>query len=173
MQTVTVQVNGRERRVEVDERALLLDLLRDDLGLTGTHNGCLEARCGCCAVLLDGESVKSCNLLALQADGHEVTTVEGLASAAPDSGPFGSAISYEAMTALQRAFHEQGAVQCGFCTPGMLMVLTDYLNEHSDPSREDVRLAIRGNLCRCTGYQKIVDAAMTAAAELRSAAFAG
>jgi carbon-monoxide dehydrogenase small subunit len=162
-----MQVNGREYSAEVDERTLLLEFLRDHLQLTGTHNGCLEARCGCCAVLMGGRSVKSCNVLALQADGADITTVEGMAVASDDPATFGEPVAESAYTALQRAFHTHGAVQCGFCTPGMLAVLTDFLARNPDPTPEAVRDGIRGNLCRCTGYQKIVDAALTAARETR------
>lgn len=166
MEEITVTVNGRSVTMDVDERTLLLELLRDGCDLTGVHNGCLEARCGCCAVLIDGAPVKSCNVLALQANGRSIVTVEGLA----DGGDrqVAGVVAVESMTPLQRAFHEHGAVQCGFCTPGMLMVLAEYLREVPDPSADGVRQAIRGNLCRCTGYQKIVDAALSAAAEIRA-----
>lgn len=168
MRTVSMRVNGRVRTAEVDERTLLLEFLRDHLLLTGTHNGCLEARCGCCAVLLNGHSVKSCNVLALQANGGDVTTVEGFAAGSDEPAPFGEAISNQSYSPLQRAFHEHGAVQCGFCTPGMLAVITDLLQRNPDPTPDEVREGIRGNLCRCTGYQKIVDAALAAATEMRS-----
>ena len=168
MRSVSMKVNGRAYSAEIDERTLLLEFLRDHLLLTGTHNGCLEARCGCCAVLMNGRSVKSCNLLALQADGSEIVTVEGHAAPAEGPVPFGEPVSEEQYSALQRAFHQHGAVQCGFCTPGMLAVLTDFLARNPDPTPDEVRDGIRGNLCRCTGYQKIVDAAVTAAADMRS-----
>jgi aerobic carbon-monoxide dehydrogenase small subunit len=167
MRTVTMRVNGQMYAKDVDERTLLLEFLRDHLLLTGTHNGCLEARCGCCAVLVNGRSVKSCNVLAVQADGADVTTVEGFAVASDDPASFGEPVAESAYSALQRAFHDHGAVQCGFCTPGMLSVLTDFLARNPDPTPDQVREGIRGNLCRCTGYQKIVDAALTAARAAR------
>jgi aerobic carbon-monoxide dehydrogenase small subunit len=166
MQELTVTVNGRQHRAEVDERTLLLHFLRDELGLTGTHNGCLEARCGCCAVLVNGQSVKSCNVLALQVDGAVIRTVENLAPADGGAVPAwpGSEDGHgEArLSALQETFKRHGAVQCGFCTPGMLIVATDFLQDHSEPNEEQAREAICGNLCRCTGYQKIVDAIVDA-----------
>jgi aerobic carbon-monoxide dehydrogenase small subunit len=168
VERVSVTINGRPFEADIDERTLLIELLRDVAGLTGTHAGCWEARCGCCAVLVDGGAVKSCNVLALQLDGSEIRTVEGLASDVLkpiDGGGFLEArqIDLESLHPLQTAFRKHGAVQCGFCTPGMLMVLVDFLQRTPDPSDADVREAIRGNLCRCTGYQKIVDAALEAA----------
>jgi carbon-monoxide dehydrogenase small subunit len=168
VERVSVTINGKPFEADIDERTLLIELLRDVAGLTGTHAGCWEARCGCCAVLVDGGAVKSCNVLALQVDGTEISTVEGLASdelKPIDGGGFLEArqIDLESLHPLQTAFRKHGAVQCGFCTPGMLMVLLDYLQRNPDPSDADVREAIRGNLCRCTGYQKIVDAALEAA----------
>lgn len=177
MEQVSVTINGRPFEAEVDERTLLIDLIRDEAGLTGTHAGCWEARCGCCAVLVDGGSVKSCNVLALQVDGAQITTVEGLAR--EELLPFGNGtgVAVEArgvdvgsLHPLQAAFREHGAVQCGFCTPGMLMVLVDLLDRNPDPSDEEVREAIRGNLCRCTGYQKIVEATLDAARRMRAGA---
>lgn len=176
-QRVSVTVNGVAHEADIDERTLLLYFLRDTLGFTGAHNGCLEGRCGCCAVLVDGQAVKSCNVLAVQVDGASITTVEGMATLpAQAEGPrwlgelAGPARDDDAqLTPLQRAFHRNGAVQCGFCTPGMLAVLTDLLASNPDPTAQEVREGIRGNLCRCTGYQKIVDAALDAAAELRQA----
>jgi aerobic carbon-monoxide dehydrogenase small subunit len=176
LQRVSVTINGRPFEAEVDERTLLIEFLRDEADLTGTHAGCWEARCGCCAVLVNGGSVKSCNVLALQVDGAEITTVEGLAE--ERLVPFGEnagnggfiearTIDVDALHPLQAAFRDHGAVQCGFCTPGMLMVLIDLLERNPDPTEDDVREAIRGNLCRCTGYQKIVDAALDAAGRLR------
>jgi aerobic-type carbon monoxide dehydrogenase small subunit (CoxS/CutS family) len=168
MERVSVTINGKPFEADIDERTLLIELLRDVAGLTGTHAGCWEARCGCCAVLVDGGAVKSCNVLALQVDGSDILTVEGLASdeLKPINGDgFLEArqIDLESLHPLQTAFRNHGAVQCGFCTPGMLMVLLDFLQRNPDPSPTDVREAIRGNLCRCTGYQKIVDAALEAA----------
>ncbi len=174
MERVSVTINGNPFEVDIDERTLLIELLRDEAGLTGTHAGCWEARCGCCAVLVDGGAVKSCNVLALQVDGSEILTVEGLAEdelTPVDGGGFLEAreIDLELLHPLQTAFRKHGAVQCGFCTPGMLMVLLDFLRRHPDPSEADVREAIRGNLCRCTGYQKIVEAALEAAPQVQAA----
>ena len=177
MSRVTMKVNGRTVSGDVDERTLLLEFIRDVAGHTGTHAGCYEARCGCCAVELDGETVKSCNMLALQAEGCEVFTVESLSQQrlAPVEHITTQSLAavykpLDAMGAqaadlhpLQQAFHECHALQCGFCTPGMLMVLKDFLEHNPRPTREEVRMAISGNLCRCTGYQHIVDAAMLAA----------
>ena len=168
MERVSVTINGRPFEADIDERTLLIELLRDVAGLTGTHAGCWEARCGCCAVLVDGGAVKSCNVLALQVDGSEISTVEGLASDGLkpiDGGSFLEArqIDLESLHPLQTAFRKHGAVQCGFCTPGMLMVLLDYLQRNPDPSDADVREAIRGNLCRCTGYDGIVKAVLSVA----------
>jgi carbon-monoxide dehydrogenase small subunit len=146
--TVTVAVNGVEHTREVEARLLLSDFLRHELGLTGTHVGCEHGVCGACTVLLDGEPVRSCLMLAAQVSGHEVTTVEGLAP-----GP-------EALHPLQEAFWDAHGLQCGFCTPGILLTLVAFLREQPDPSEADVRLALSGNLCRCTGYQHIVDAVL-------------
>jgi carbon-monoxide dehydrogenase small subunit len=168
-------INGRPFAAEIDERTLLIELLRDDAGLQGTRAGCWEARCGCCAVLVDGGSVKSCNVLALQVDGADIRTVEGLATEelaplGPGSLVSAMQVGVEGLSPLQAAFRDHGAVQCGFCTSGMLMVLTDLLERNDDPTDTEVREAIRGNLCRCTGYQKIVDAALDAAGRLRGLA---
>ena len=176
MQKLALTINGQQFEGEVDERTLLIELLRDEAGLTGTHAGCWEARCGCCTVLLDGGAVKSCNVLALQADGAEVRTIEGLAQ--DQLTPFGApgaegsfiearTVAVEGLHPLQAAFRDHGAVQCGFCTPGMVMTLLDLLDRNPDPTENEVREAIRGNLCRCTGYQKIVEAALDAAGRLR------
>ena len=182
MQDVTITVNGNEVTGNIDERTLLLDFIRDVAGQTGTHNGCLEARCGCCSVEVDGAIVKSCNVLALQVAGHDVTTIEGLSPQrlrpvehVTSQGLAGMYEPLEAMGAdvsdlhpVQVAFHKCHALQCGFCTPGMVMVLKNYLKENPAPTRDDVRTAIAGNLCRCTGYQHIVDAGMMAADAMRS-----
>ena len=181
MHEVTITVNGRLVAAQVDERMLLIDFIRDVANLTGTHAGCLEARCGCCAVELDGRVVKSCNVLACQADGGCVATVESLSqqrlmpvehittqSLAGVYKPV-HALAHGTLHPLQEAFHQRHALQCGFCTPGMLMVLKNFLEDVPEPTREDVRLAISGNLCRCTGYQHIVDAAMDAARAMREA----
>jgi aerobic carbon-monoxide dehydrogenase small subunit len=175
VERVSVTINGSPFEADIDERTLLIELLRDVAGLTGTHAGCWEARCGCCAVLVDGGAVKSCNVLALQVDGSEILTVEGLANdemkplGGGNGGGFVEArqIDLGSLHPLQTAFRNHGAVQCGFCTPGMLMVLLDFLRRNPDPSADDVREAIRGNLCRCTGYQTIVDAALEAAPLIR------
>lgn len=182
MQDVTITINGDEVTGHIDERTLLLEFIRDVAGKTGTHNGCLEARCGCCSVEVDGDIVKSCNVLALQVAGRQVTTIEGLSPErlrpvehVTSQGLAGMYQPLEAMGAdvddlhpVQVAFHKCHALQCGFCTPGMVMVLKDYLEENPEPTREDVRTAIAGNLCRCTGYQHIVDAGMMAAESMRS-----
>ncbi len=155
--TVSVSVNGETRVREVEPRLLLSDFLRHELGLTGTHVGCEHGVCGACTVLLDGEPVRSCLLLAVQADGREIGTVEGLA---PDP---------EKLHPLQEAFREAHGLQCGFCTAGILMALVPFLEESPDPSEDEIRHAISGNLCRCTGYQHIVDAVRLAARALREA----
>ncbi len=181
MQDVTITVNGREVSAQIDERTLLLEFIRDTAGLTGTHNGCLEARCGCCSVEVDGSIVKSCNVLALQANGKSVTTIEGLSPQRlrPAEHITSQSLAgvYQPLDVLgadaadlhpvQNAFHTCHALQCGFCTPGMVMVLKNYLEENPDPTRDDIRTAIAGNLCRCTGYQHIIDAGMQAAKQLR------
>jgi aerobic-type carbon monoxide dehydrogenase small subunit (CoxS/CutS family) len=153
--TITVTVNGQRQTREVETRMHLGDFLRRELRLTGTHLGCEHGVCGACTVLLNGEAVRSCIMFAVQADGHQVVTTEGLAN--PD-GSFG---------AVQQAFWEKHGLQCGFCTPGMLTTLTAFLRETPNPTEEQVRDAISGNLCRCTGYANIVDAAMLAASRLR------
>ncbi len=159
MVAVRLVVNGTEHRVEVPVRRLLSDALRTDLGLTGTHVGCEHGVCGACTVLLDGEPVRSCLLLAATVDGAQVTTVEGLA--APDGTPH----------PVQRAFKECHGLQCGFCTPGFLTTAAAYLEQNPDPTPDEAREAIAGNLCRCTGYQNIV-ASVLRAAELRREATA-
>jgi carbon-monoxide dehydrogenase small subunit len=151
---LAVTVNGEERSVEVEPRLLLVHFLRQTLGLTGTHVGCDTTSCGACTVLLDGVPVKSCTVLAVQAEGHEVTTVEGLASGG-------------ALHPIQTAFHEQHGLQCGYCTPGMMLTATALLAENSDPSEEEIRWALSGNICRCTGYQNIVNAVRAAGAAMR------
>jgi carbon-monoxide dehydrogenase small subunit len=153
--TITLTVNGVRHTREVETRLTLGDFLRRDLGLTGTHLGCEHGVCGACTVHLDGEAIRSCILFAVQADGAKVTTVEGLAR--PDG----------TLHPLQQAFRDHHGLQCGFCTPGMLMTLAAFLAENSNPTERELREAISGNLCRCTGYQGIVAAALDAA---RSAA---
>ena len=148
---VSLTVNGVREEADVEPRLLLVHLLRDRLGLTGTNVGCDTTSCGACTVLLDGESVKSCTVLAVQAEGAEVTTVEGLSSAGGELNP------------LQAAFQRHHALQCGYCTPGMLVAATSLLRENPSPSEEEVRHGLEGNLCRCTGYQGIVDAVLDVA----------
>ena len=154
-QKVTVSVNGQPRSAEVEPRLLLVHLLREKLGLTGTHVGCDTTNCGACTVLLDGTPIKSCTFFAVQADGREVTTVEGLAS----NGQ---------LHPVQDGFKQEHGLQCGFCTPAMLLVAAALLEENPDPTEEDVRWAISGNICRCTGYQNIVKAVQWAAEKKRS-----
>ncbi len=153
--TIRVVVNGMPYERTVESRLLLSDFLRHELGLTGTHVGCEHGVCGACTVLFDGEPVRSCLMFAVQADGHEIVTVEGLA---PDP---------EHLHPLQEAFWEAHALQCGFCTPGFLMTLKPFLEENPNPTEEEIRLAISGNLCRCTGYQHIVEAVQLAAKKLQ------
>ena len=150
---VTVTVNGARYERSVEPRMLLSDFLRHDLGLTGTHVGCEHGVCGTCTVVFDGQAVRSCLMFAVQADGHEITTVEGLGT-------------MDSLHPLQEAFREAHAVQCGFCTPGFLMTLIPFLEENPDPSEEEIREAISGNLCRCTGYQHIIDAVKLAAEKM-------
>ena len=150
MVPAVLRVNGASHSVELDPHMSLLDAVRDVIGLTGSKEGCDDSECGACMMLLDGKPVNSCSYLALQADRREVTTVEGLADG-------------NELAPLQQAFLEQGGVQCGFCTPGMLISATALLRANSDPSDEDVRIALSGNLCRCTGYSGIVRAVRSAA----------
>ena len=147
---ITITVNDQVRVADVEPRTLLVGFLRDDLGLTGTHVGCETSQCGACTVLLDGQAVKSCTLLAVQADGHAVTTIEGLA-------PRGT------LHPVQQAFWEEHGLQCGYCTPGMMMTAYGLLAENPNPSEQEIRHALHGNLCRCTGYQHIVNAIQYAA----------
>jgi len=146
---ITVTVNGAEKTVDVEPRLLLVHLIRETLGLTGTHIGCDTTHCGACAVLLDGVPVKSCTVFGVQADGREVTTVEGLLSAG-------------ALDPIQAAFKEEHGLQCGFCTPGMMLTGKALLEQNPSPSDDEVRWAISGNICRCTGYMNIVKAIQTA-----------
>ena len=149
--TVTITVNGREITAAAEPRTLLVHHLRDGLGLTGTHVGCDTSNCGACTVLLDGDAVKSCTVLAVQADGHAVTTIEGVA------GPDGS------FSPVQEGFRQEHGLQCGYCTPGMIMAATALLAENPDPDRDTIRHHLEGNICRCTGYQMIVNAVRWAA----------
>ena len=150
MPQVSITVNGAEHTLELEPRELLVYVLRERVGLTGTNVGCDTSSCGACTVLLDGESVKSCTLLGVQVDGHEITTIEGLAT----NGT---------MHPVQEAFHEQHGLQCGYCTPGFIMATVSLLEETPNPTEEEIRHALEGNLCRCTGYHNIVRAVQTAA----------
>ena len=152
---VTVTVNGTQYERTVEPRMLLSDFLRHELGLTGTHVGCEHGVCGTCTVIFDGQAVRSCLMFAVQANGHEIITVEGLGT-------------MDDLHPLQEAFREAHGVQCGFCTPGFLMTLVPFLEENPDPSEEEIREAISSNLCRCTGYQHIVDAVKLAAEKMRT-----
>lgn len=152
----TFQLNGVATTVSIDPGRTLLSVLRDDLGLVGTKEGCTDAECGACMVMVDGQPLNSCSYLAVQVDGRAVTTVEGLADG-------------ETLSPLQRAFLAYGGVQCGFCTPGMLISATALLQREPDPDEETIRANLSGNLCRCTGYQGIVKAVQAAAAEIRGA----
>ena len=156
---VTLTVNGIEREVVVEPRRLLVQTLREELGLTGTHVGCDTSQCGACTVHLDGQAVKSCSVLTVQADGHTVTTIEGIGSV-------------EALHPIQAAFWEKHGLQCGFCTPGMIMAAADLLDRNPDPTDDEIRHAIEGNICRCTGYHNIVAAIREAAAVMREGAAA-
>lgn len=151
---VELEVNGESVEADVRPRTLLVHFLRDELGLTGTHIGCDTTNCGACTILLDGTPVKCCTMFAVQADGHELTTVEGLADG-------------DGLHPIQEGFHEEHGLQCGFCTPGMMLTSIALLEEEPDPSEEEIRRAISGNLCRCTGYQNIVNSVQWAAREMR------
>jgi carbon-monoxide dehydrogenase small subunit len=153
---VTVTVNGRERSAQVETRLLLAHFLRQTLGLTGTHIGCDTTSCGACTVLVDGVPAKSCTMFAVQASGREITTVEGLAQGGR-------------LHAIQEGFHEEHGLQCGFCTPGMMLTSVAFLAENPSPTDEEIRWALSGQLCRCTGYQNIVNAVQAAATTMREA----
>jgi carbon-monoxide dehydrogenase small subunit len=152
---INVTVNGKQYEREVEPRLLLSDFIRHDLGLTGTHVGCEHGLCGACTILMDGEAVRSCTIFAVQADGHEIQTVESLGT--PDN-----------LHPLQEAFIEKHALQCGFCTPGFLMTIVDYLGDNPNPTEEEIREAIDGNFCRCTGYVNIIEAVKLAAQKMAS-----
>jgi carbon-monoxide dehydrogenase small subunit len=154
---ISFTINGQRKAAEVEPRLLLAHLIRYGLRLTGTHTGCDTTNCGACTVLVDGRPVKSCTMFAVQADGREVETVEGMATASE-------------LHPLQEGFKEEHGLQCGFCTPGMMMAAKGLLDRNPDPTEEDVRWALSGNLCRCTGYQNIVKSVLWAAAKLRSQA---
>ena len=154
--TILVSINGAPHSRVVESRRTLADFLRLDLGLTGTHLGCEHGVCGACTVRVNGEAVRSCLMLAVQANGKQVVTVEGLARDGP-------------LIPLQQAFWERHGLQCGFCTPGVLMTLSEFLEENPSPSETEIRDALSGNICRCTGYQAIVDATLDAAAQMKQA----
>ena len=153
---VELTVNGKTQSVQCEDRTLLVDLLREQLGLTGTHLGCDTSQCGCCTVHLDGQAVKSCTVLAAQADGSSITTIEGLSQG-------------DTLHPVQQAFSACHGLQCGYCTPGMIMASTDLLRRHPDPTDEQIREGLAGNLCRCTGYVNIVAAVKQAASLMRDA----
>jgi carbon-monoxide dehydrogenase small subunit len=164
---ITVTVNEKEYKRDVEPRLLLSDFLRHELGLTGTHVGCEHGVCGACTILFEGESARSCLMFAVQADGHSLTTVEGLAP--PSSSPHlptdgGSEVG---LHPLQQSFWEAHGLQCGYCTPGILMTLIPFLKQNPDPTEDEIRHALSGNLCRCTGYQHIVDAVRLAAEKMK------
>jgi carbon-monoxide dehydrogenase small subunit len=148
-------INGQRKAAEIEPRLLLADLIRSGVGLTGTHRGCDTTNCGACTVLVDGKPIKSCTMLAVQADGHEITTVEGLAGRSE-------------LHPIQEGFRQEHGLQCGFCTPGMMMAAKGLLDRNLNPTEEDVRWALSGNLCRCTGYQNIVKSVLWAAGKLRA-----
>ena len=154
---VTITVNGEKRSANVEPRLLLAHLLRQGFNLTGTHTGCDTTNCGACTVLVDGRPAKSCTMLAVQADGHDVMTVEGLASASE-------------LDPIQEGFKEEHGLQCGYCTPGMMLTAKALLEENSDPTEDEIRWALSGNLCRCTGYQNIVKSVLWAAEKMRNSA---
>jgi len=156
---VSLTVNGQRREADVEPRRLLVQLIREDFNLTGTHVGCDTSQCGACTIHVDGQAVKSCTMLAVQADGASVTTIEGMA---PDGG----------LHPIQQAFWEKHGLQCGFCTPGMIMIAADLLARNADPTDAEIRHALEGNYCRCTGYQNIVAAIREAAATMKAGAAA-
>ena len=156
--TISLTVNGTRYEREVEVRFTLADFIRHELGLTGTHLGCEHGVCGACTILLDGLSARSCLMLAVQADGHEILTVEAIAPSADKLHP------------LQEAFRDNHGLQCGFCTPGILTTLIEFLRDNPNPTEREVRVALSGNLCRCTGYQGIVNATLDAAKRLQAAA---
>jgi len=156
LSSLKVRVNGIESEKDVEPRLLLVHFIRDVLGLTGTHVGCDTTNCGACTILLDGKSVKSCTMFAVQAEGREITTIEGMQSAGGELHP------------IQKAFWENHGLQCGYCTPGMVMQAAWLLSENPDPTEQEIRLGISGNLCRCTGYQNIVKSIQEAAKTMRT-----
>ncbi|WKZ47341.1 MAG: (2Fe-2S)-binding protein [Anaerolineales bacterium] len=163
---ITVTVNGTEYKKEVEPRMLLSDFLRHELGLTGTHVGCEHGVCGACTILFDGESARSCLTFAVQADGHSITTVEGLSSLTPTPLPVGEGQG-AGLHPLQQSFWEAHGLQCGYCTPGILMSMIPFLKQNPNPTEDEIRHALSGNLCRCTGYQHIVDAVKLASEKMK------
>lgn len=157
---IQVRVNGKSYETEVEPRLLLVHYLRDVLGLTGTHVGCETSICGACTVLIDGKAVKSCTVLAVQASGSEITTIEGLSALAPANG--------NGLHPVQEGFWEKHGLQCGFCTPGMILTSVELLGKNPNPSQTEIRHALSGNLCRCTGYQHIVQSVEYAAKKMKS-----
>ena len=157
---IQLRVNGKTYESRVEPRLLLVHYLRDVLGLTGTHIGCESSICGACTVLLDGKAVKSCTMLAVQAHGAEITTIEGLAAQSPGNGSKGG------LHPVQEGFWEKHGLQCGYCTPGMILMSVQLLNDNSSPSDAEIRRALAGNLCRCTGYQHIIEAVRYAAKKM-------
>lgn len=157
---IQVRVNGKSHESEVEPRLLLVHYLRDTLGLTGTHVGCETSICGACTVLLDGRAVKSCTMLAAQASGSEITTIEGLSALGPSNG--------NGLHPVQEGFWEKHGLQCGYCTPGMILTSVELLQRNPNPTQAEIRQAISGNLCRCTGYQHIVQAVEYAAKKMKS-----
>jgi len=155
--TITVTVNGQKHQSEVEPRTLLVHYLRDNLDMTGTHIGCNTSQCGACVVMLNGQAVKSCTVLAVQADGDEVMTIEGLANG-------------DTLHPIQEGFWEKHGLQCGYCTPGMIMASYQLLKSNPNPSEEEIRTGLEGNICRCTGYQNIVSSVQYAAEQMRSGA---
>ena len=162
---ITLTVNGATEELTVESRTLLVHALRDGLGYTGANVGCESGKCGACTVRLDGDAVKSCTVLDVQADGEAVTTVEGMATGDANVDSDGPE---DALHPIQRAFHEEHGLQCGYCTPGMVMTAAQVLEENPDPSREAIRASLKGNVCRCTGYHNVVNAVESAADSLRN-----
>jgi carbon-monoxide dehydrogenase small subunit len=164
MTQVTLTVNGQTYTRDVESRMLLSDFIRHELGLTGTHVGCEHGVCGACTIMFDGEAMRSCLIFAVQADGHEIKTVEGLATPLPSGEGQGVR---EHLHPLQQSFWEKHGLQCGYCTPGILMTMIPFLRDNPNPSEDEIRHALSGNLCRCTGYQHIVDAVKLASEKMR------
>lgn len=164
---VTIMINDKEYKSEIESRMLLSDFLRHELGLTGTHVGCEHGVCGACTIMFDGESARSCLMFAVQADGHSITTVEGLApSHSPSHLPADEGME-RGLHPLQQSFWEAHGLQCGYCTPGILMTMIPFLRENPNPTEDEIRHALSGNLCRCTGYQHIVDAVKLASEKMK------